>query len=170
VASPGASGNGRTARAAAPGTVAILARDGSPIRAEGASPDAAAGDVELIRGAVGRLEAHDVAVTQGAVGSVRAERVSVQMGALGFALTGDLSVNQSAARSIVARDAHLEQSAAQLVVAERVQVERGSNVLIVIARRVEGDVRAVLDWRGAVAFGVAFGLVVRLFRRGGRKG
>ena len=92
------------------------------------------------------------------------------MGALGFALTGDLSVSQSMVRSVVARDAHLEQSAAQLVVAQDVHMGRGSNAFIVLARRVDGDVRSILDWRGAIAFGVAAGLVIRLFRGGGRRG
>jgi hypothetical protein len=34
-----------------------------------------------------------------------------------------------------------------------------------IARHVEGDVRTLLDWRGAIAFGAAFGVVVSFFRR-----
>jgi hypothetical protein len=78
-------------------------------------------------------------------------------------------MSQSAARTIVAREAHLEQSASQLVIAEQVHMERGSNALIVITRRVNGEVRALLDWRGAVAFGVAVGVVLSIFRRGGGK-
>jgi hypothetical protein len=41
--------------------------------------------------------------------------------------------------------------------------------MFLIARRVEGNVRTVLDWRGAVAFGAAFGVVVSLFRGLGRR-
>jgi len=40
-------------------------------------------------------------------------------------------------------------------------------VLVLIARRVDGDVRTLLDWRGALAFGVAFGIVSAIFRRRG---
>jgi hypothetical protein len=44
-------------------------------------------------------------------------------------------------------------------------VERPSGVLFLIARKVDGNVKAVLDWRGALAFGAAFGVVASLFRR-----
>jgi hypothetical protein len=37
-----------------------------------------------------------------------------------------------------------------------------------LAQRVEGDVRALLDWRAAAAFGAAFGFVAALVRRGRR--
>ena len=40
---------------------------------------------------------------------------------------------------------------------------------MLIARKVEGDVRTLLDWRGAIAFGAAFGIIVSLFR-GRRRG
>jgi hypothetical protein len=167
--STSANGNGHDASATVPGTVAVLARDGNPIQAE--TPESpAAGDIELSRGAIGRIEANDVVVTQGLVGAARAERVSVQMGALGFALTGNLSVEQGMARTVVAREAHFEQSAAQTVIAQNVRMERGSNAFLVIAQRVDGEVRAILDWRAAVAFGVAIGVVLSLFRRGGRSG
>jgi hypothetical protein len=36
---------------------------------------------------------------------------------------------------------------------------------MLIAAKVEGNVRTVLDWRGALAFGAAFGLIVGLVRR-----
>jgi hypothetical protein len=37
--------------------------------------------------------------------------------------------------------------------------------MFLIARRVTGDVRVLLDWRGALAFGAIAGLVVGLLRR-----
>ena len=40
-------------------------------------------------------------------------------------------------------------------------------MLVLIAQRVEGDVRTLLDWRGALAFGAAFGLVAGLARAAG---
>ena len=43
--------------------------------------------------------------------------------------------------------------------------DRPTGVLLLIARRVEGDVRTLLDWRGALAFGAAFGVITSLFRR-----
>jgi hypothetical protein len=35
---------------------------------------------------------------------------------------------------------------------------------VLIAQRVDGDVRALLDWRGAIALGAAFGLVAGIVR------
>ena len=90
------------------------------------------------------------------------------MGGIGAAIVGRLELTRGAARSILAREAHLEQSFAQTVVANHVSLERGSNAIIVLARRVDGDVRALLDWRGALAFGAALGVVIGLVRRGPR--
>ncbi|HEY8633235.1 MAG TPA: hypothetical protein VIL50_08775, partial [Candidatus Limnocylindrales bacterium] len=70
----------------------------------------------------------------------------------------------SAAGSILARDVRIEQSAVRMLVANEVHAERTTGVLVLIARKVEGDVRTVLDWRGAIAFGAAFGVIVSLLR------
>ena len=42
---------------------------------------------------------------------------------------------------------------------------RNAGVLVLIAGRVEGPVRTLLDWRGALALGAAMGVVVGLLRR-----
>ena len=124
--------------------------------------------VEVHRGGIGRLTARDVRVTQGGVGAARADHLTIDMGGIGAAIAGRLELTRSAARSILAREAHLEGSFAQTVVANHVSMERGSNAIIVLARRVDGDVRALLDWRGALAFGAALGVVIGLVRRGPR--
>jgi hypothetical protein len=121
--------------------------------------------VEVHRGGIGRLTAKDVTVTQGGVGAARADHLTIDMGGIGAAIVGRLELTRSAARSILAREAHLEGSFAQTVVANHVSLERGSNAIIVLARRVDGDVRALLDWRGALAFGAALGLVLGIVRR-----
>jgi hypothetical protein len=51
------------------------------------------------------------------------------------------------------------------VIANEVTADRTTGVLVLIARRVEGDVKTILDWRGALAFGAAFGIVSALLRR-----
>jgi hypothetical protein len=51
------------------------------------------------------------------------------------------------------------------MVAQHVTFSRPSAALVLIAQRVSGDVRVLLDWRGALAFGAAFGLLVGLLRR-----
>jgi hypothetical protein len=69
----------------------------------------------------------------------------------------------------VAREVHLEQSIVRTVIANEVHADRTTGVLLLLARRVDGDVRTLLDWRGALAFGAAFGIVASLFRRGRRR-
>ena len=51
------------------------------------------------------------------------------------------------------------------MIANEVQADRTTGVLILLARRVDGDVKTILDWRGALAFGAAFGIVSTLLRR-----
>jgi hypothetical protein len=59
------------------------------------------------------------------------------------------------------------QSLVRSLVANDVRFDRPSGVLVMLARRVEGDVRVLLDWRGALALGASIGLLVALFRRRG---
>jgi hypothetical protein len=94
----------------------------------------------------------------------RGDRVSVELGGIGAVLAGELHMTQSAASSVLARDVRIEQSAVRMLVANEVHAERTTGVLVLIARKVEGDVRTVLDWRGAIAFGAAFGVIVSLLR------
>jgi hypothetical protein len=121
--------------------------------------------VDVSRGGIGRVEAVDVAVSQGGIGLARGERISVEMGGIGAALGADVRVTQGAVNTVVARDVRIEQAGVRMMLANNVHVERTTGVFVMIARHVEGDVRTLLDWRGAIAFGAAFGAVVSLFRR-----
>lgn len=125
--------------------------------------------VTVARGALGSVEAREIVVTQGAIGAARATTVNIEMGALGAALAGEVSVTQGFARTVVAREVHLDQALAQSILADRVTMKAGSAALIIIARRVDGQVRALLDWRGALALGAGIGAVVALFRPRGRR-
>jgi len=170
----GASKPGKPARQAPPagGSVAWPARDLGKARPAVAEDGAAiqADHVDVRMGAVGRVDTSDLQVSRGAVGAARATDVTVQQGALGAALAGQVSVRQSVARSLLAREARVEQSFVRTLVAAEVHVDRATGIGIVIARRVSGDVRVLLDWRGAAAFGAAFGVVVGLLRMMGRAG
>jgi len=121
--------------------------------------------VDLQRGGIGRLVATEVNVTQGGIGAARADRLNVRQGGVGAAMAGTFELTQGGVRSVLARDARLEQSFAQSIMANQVTMGRGSGALVVIARRVQGDVRVLLDWRGALAFGAALGLILGLLRR-----
>ena len=121
--------------------------------------------VELRLSAIGMVDADDVHFAQGALGAARAETVSVDQGAVGAALADKVEVSRGYARSILARQVQLDSSAARVVVAGDVRADR-SAVMFLVARRVAGDVRVLLDWRGAAAFGAIAGLIIGLLRRG----
>jgi hypothetical protein len=54
----------------------------------------------------------------------------------------------------------LEQSAAALIVAREVEIGRGSAALLILAREVHGDVKPLVDWRGALALGAGLAAVM----------
>lgn len=164
---------------AGPGDVTVIppaspASAGRPVRADaltirqGGVEEATAGAIDVHQGGIGRARADDIAISQGAIGFARGDRVSVEMGAIGGAIGGDVRITQGAAGTILARDVRIEQAGIRTIIANHVHIERTTGVLFLIARRVDGDVRTVLDWRGALAFGAAFGVVASLFRRRSR--
>lgn len=142
------------------------AADAPGIEEDGAWVEADA--VEIHQGAVGRVDATDVVVIKGAIGAARGERVSVEMGALGAAMGGEVTVSQGYAGTILTQKATVEQAFVRTMIAQNVEVRRPSAILFLIAQRVSGDVRVLLDWRGALALGAAFGLLAGLFGKGRR--
>ena len=125
--------------------------------------------VEVHQGAVGRVDATTVSVTQGAVGAARAERIEVNMGAVGAALGGQVTITQGMAGTVLAQEATLEQAFVRTLIARDVTVQRPSAVVFLVAQRVSGEIKVLLDWRGALAFGAAFGILAGLLERGRRR-
>jgi hypothetical protein len=121
--------------------------------------------IDVRQGGIGRAAAQDINVSMGGIGLARAERVSVELGGIGAAIGDEVEVRQGAVNAVIAREAEVEQALVQSIVALKVEVEEQVNVLFLIAGRVEGNVRTVFDWRGALAFGAVFGLLVGLLRR-----
>jgi hypothetical protein len=136
--------------------------------AKGGIAAASAEDITVIQGGIGRAEADDIAVRMGAIGCARAERISVELGAIGVAIGSDVSVTQGFARTVLARNAVVHQGGARTIVAGNVTLEGRSSTIILVARKVEGDVRTVLDWRGALAVGAGLALAAGLLRLGKR--
>jgi hypothetical protein len=132
--------------------------------AQGGIQNVVATNVDLRQGAIGRAQATDIAVSQGGVGIARADRVSVELGGVGAAIAGEIRITQGGASTVLAREVHLEQSVVRSLIANNVHAERTTGVLFLVARRVEGDVRTLLDWRGALAFGAALGVVSAVLR------
>lgn len=125
--------------------------------------------VEVHQGAVGRVDATQLTVTQGAIGGAKGERIDVQMGAVGAALGGHVAVEQGFAGTVLAQEARVEQSVVRTLIARDVTFGRPSVVVFMLAQRVSGELRVLLDWRGALAFGAAFGVIAGLFGRGRKR-
>lgn len=126
--------------------------------------EATAGSVEVHVGGIGALEAEDVFVQWGGVGAARADRLAVEFGSVGAALAGEMRLTQGFASAVAAREATIEQALVRTLIAQEVTINRPTGVLVMIAQRVSGDVRPVLDWRGALAAGAAFALITALIR------
>ena len=87
------------------------------------------------------------------------------MGGIGLAVAGEARVQQGYARTVFAREARVEQAAVgtHRRGARDRRADDGRRRSSSPAGR--GAVRPLLDWRGALAFGAALGLVVGLLRR-----
>ena len=91
--------------------------------------------------------------------------MSLDRGVLGAAMGGEVRVVQSAANLVGARDTIVDQSLVMSVIGADVTIRQPSAIGVLIAGRVEGSVRPILDWRGALAFGAAFALISTILRR-----
>lgn len=129
---------------------------------------ASAEDISVTNGGIGRAEADDIAVRVGAIGFARGERISVELGAIGVAIGNDVSLTQGFARTVLARNVVVHQGGARTIVAGNIILEGKSRSFILLARKVEGDVRTVLDWRGALALGAGLAIAAGLLRLGKR--
>lgn len=167
---PAAAPDGRTQPGARAPVVGDVVSADSLTLVRTSVAEANARTVDVRQGAIGRLEADEVFVSQGAIGAARGDRVGVELGALGAGLAGDLRITQGAAGTVVARSATVEQSLIRTLIAGEVHVARPVGVFVLLAGRVDGDVRPVLDWRGALAFGAVTGLLIGLLRRLRRSG
>jgi hypothetical protein len=156
---PGAKGTGPEASAASP---LVPALGVAPPSARRVGPPEAL-DVRL--GGIGRTDAEDVAVTWGGVGLANARSVSVELGGLGLGIGEQVRVTQSVARTVIGGEVELEQTVSRVVIGGRVSFRRASGAIVVLAGRTDGEVRALLDWRGALAIGATIGLILRMLRR-----
>ena len=101
--------------------------------------------VTISQGGANSVEAENVSITQGGAAQVRAAQLSISEGGVALARTENLTIGES--------------GSAFAVVADSATVEEGGNVFMLIARSVGGDVRPVLDWRAALAFGAGLAVV-----------
>ena len=164
-AGPAATGSAAKGRSGTGTATPVADRPQSISISQGGIQIASADAIDVRQGGIGRAEARDVAVTMGGIGFARGERISVELGGMGAGIGREVHLTQGAANLLVGRDVTVEQSLVQTVAAANVRFERPSVVVFLLARRVEGSVRTLFDWRAAIAFGAAAGLVTALFRR-----
>ena len=136
---------------------------------QGGIGSADARTIDVRQGGIGRANATDIAVSGGSIGFARGERVSIEMGAVGAGVGDEIRVTQSVSGFVAAQgEATVDQSLISTLIADRVTIRQPSAVLVLIARQVDGTVRPLLDWRGALAVGAVAGVIIGLLRRGRR--
>lgn len=127
-------------------------------------------EVRLVQSAAGSIRADDVTMVQSAAGFVRGDDVSLSMGGAALIAGEKVRVAQGGAQAIIATDSvSIEQGGAGVVVAGNVELHPQTLVGVVLAGNVSGEVRAIFDWRAALAFGGALGIVSGLVRRVARR-
>lgn len=132
---------------------------------QGGAATVHAGSIDIRQGGIARATADDIAIHQGGIAIARGEHVSTEFGGTMLTLAGEARLSQSFASQVIARDATFDQSLVQTVVAGRATFRHPSAVFVLIAGRVDGPVRPVLDWRGGLAAGAVIGLILGVLRR-----
>ena len=127
------------------------------------SVDAREVDVRL--GGIAYAQADDITVTAGGVALARADHLTVELGRLGAAFAREATSPRPTPDRSSPRTSASTRAWSARCSTGRATFDRPSGVLMLIAGRVDGPVKALLDWRAALAFGAAFGLVVGLVRR-----
>ena len=132
---------------------------------QGGATTVTAGTVDIRQGGIARAQADDIKVTMGGIALARADRINVEMGGMGISIAREAHLTQGAARSVFAKDVRVDQGLVGTAIAGKVTFERPSPVFLLVAGKTEGDVRAIFDWKGALAFGALFGAIVGILRR-----
>jgi hypothetical protein len=113
------------------------------------------------------------------------ENVEIRQSSVQFVTGSDVQMHQSAALNVAAETATLQASAAGMVRAESVSAQnsaslavvgsevtyQGGLAAVVLGRSVQGNVRVLFDWRGALAFGAGLTLglgIIGMIRRTAR--
>lgn len=112
----------------------------------------------LERVTVGGIDAQEVEAELAVVGGIRAGEVALDRAVVGGVAADEVTLDRSAVRGIVARSVALERSAARAVVGGQVSMGPGASAVIVIAGRVEGSPRVVLDRRSGLLAVALLGL------------
>lgn len=129
--------------------------------------DASDGDiVDIHNGGARDIDATTVSITQGGARDIDATNVTINQGGAARIRADELNISQGGVA--LARAEHLtlqEGGSAFAVIAEKATLDPETSVFLLIAGSTKGDVRPVMDWRAAAAFGAGFAFVLGLLRR-----
>ena len=126
----------------------------APVVDEAGNDVRGAETVDIHNGGARDIDATTVTINQGGAATIRADELNVSQGGVGLARTEHLTVQQG--------------GSAFAVVADEATLDPESSVFLLIAGTTNGDVKPVIDWRAAAAFGAGFALVLGLLRRARR--
>lgn len=104
--------------------------------------------VDLRQAGAARVEADQVSITQSGASRIDAREVTISQSGAGIVRTEQIRFGEGAS--------------AFAVVAGRAEMAPGSQVFMLLARETNGDVRPILDWRGALALVAGLLLLRRL--------
>lgn len=125
-----------------------------------------AGNVDIKNGGARDIDATSVSITQGGARDIEATTVTINQGGAARIRADELSISQGGVA--LARTEHLtiqDGGNAFLVVADKAALDPETSVFLLVAGSTTGDVRPVMDWRAAAAFGAGFAFVLGLLRR-----
>jgi len=120
-------------------------------------------EVHLRQSAAQTIDADTVDMTWSAAQVVEAETVNMDQSAVLSIRAESANLGQGASAGVImGQEVSLENSAAVAVIGQHQVNASGVRTVLLIAREVSGDVRALLDPRGALFFGLGIGGVLGL--------
>lgn len=128
-----------------------------------------AGTVDIRNGGARDIDATTVSITQGGARDIDATTVTINQGGAASIRADQLNVSQGGVAVARSEKVTLQQGgSAFAVIADEATIDPGSSVFLLLAGSTNGDVRPVIDWRAAAAFGAGLALVLGLLRRARR--
>lgn len=117
----------------------------------GGARDIDATTVSITQGGARDIDATTVTINQGGAASVRADEFNVSQGGVAVARSGKVTLQRG--------------GSAFALIADEATLDPQSSIFLLIAGSTNGDVRPVIDWRSAAAFGAAFAVILGVLRR-----
>lgn len=133
------------------------------VNATDSTPAATAGDAvrDFTDGETRLVQADRVAMSRSAAREVSAREARLDSSAVVVVEADSATITNSACVQILAEEATVNSTPTFMLAAERASL-RDSPVFLFLGRSDGGEIRPVLDWRGAVGLGAAFGAALAL--------